>query len=161
MLYQPFASPAREPLASASPPVESPVPVQWEVRDTTRKITIEVCTLDLPKRGMLPDTLGLIGLEKTLLLVHHFSGKRLFFPLKPSANHPLEEHLGRSTTERLCAHFGGDRLEVPLWRTVLLPARNRLIRKLSANGESTNQLAMRFGLCMRQVRNICTQKQRP
>ncbi len=123
----------------------------WEVKGEV----IEILPSDLPSRGMLCDSLLLIGLDGTLTLVRMFGGKRVFFPVKPTAKHLIQRVLGEANARALCSHFGGERLEIPLWKTVLLPARNRLIRQLYANGENTSRLAVRFNLCLRQIRNIC------
>ena len=116
---------------------------------------MEILPNDLPKRGVLCDCVRLIGLEGTLALVRMLGGKRVFFPVTPQPTHVISRVLGNDKVGVLCTHFGGERLEIPLWKTVSLPARNRLIRRLYTQGENSGQLALRFHLCSRQIRNIC------
>lgn len=95
----------------------------------------------------------LIGTKATLLLVERFGGIRFYVPQTITSDHELARLIGIDAAQKLTKHYGGGRYEVPRLSQANLDRRNIEIKN-QYRFFSQSQLAVKFGLTQRQVRNI-------
>ncbi len=100
----------------------------------------------------LADIVQAIGTDATLILVQRFGGQRLWIPSTPSQE--LIDLLGDAAALALCELCGGNQLDLPTCRNILLEQRNLTIR-LERQHLTINQIAAKHGLTRRQVIRIC------
>ncbi|WP_052494015.1 Mor transcription activator family protein [Nitrosospira sp. NpAV] len=104
--------------------------------------------------GILRDIAGLIGLPGTLTLVQHYGGVRLYIPKRFDPDHVLVKILGAAAVVKLIEHFGGeDHFDIPKALIASVAVRNAKI-KVEYGELSQRQLALKYDLTERQVRNI-------
>ncbi len=104
--------------------------------------------------GVLRDIASLIGLPGTLELLKHYGGVRLYVPKRFDPDHALVKVLGHAAVVKLIEHFGGeDHFDIPKAQAAANALRNAGIRAEYAE-LSQRQLALRYDLTERQVRNI-------
>ncbi len=106
--------------------------------------------------GILQEIAGLIGLPATLQLVRYYGGVRLYVPKRFDPDHVLVKVVGHAAAAKLVENFGGeDHFDIPLARAAVLAVRNASIR-VEYCELSQRQLALKYSLTERQVRNILT-----
>jgi Mor family transcriptional regulator len=97
---------------------------------------------------------GIIGLEATLKLVDRWGGVQLYVPETMDANHAIAGLIGIKAAEELASYYGRERLNIPLARNYHRARRNRDLWLRHKAGESASQLALAFGISLRQVWEI-------
>jgi hypothetical protein len=102
-----------------------------------------------------------IGEKAARLLMHPgaFGGKTIAVPKVEvgrgeQAFYALVEVIGMDATERLCYHFGGERIYVPKGNRHQLIERNRNIVNAYDRGAHMHTLVSEFGLSDRRIRSI-------
>ncbi|MCO8326827.1 Mor transcription activator family protein [Burkholderia cenocepacia] len=110
--------------------------------------------------------IAVIGLPATSQLVTKMAG--VVFPI-PKRKHragearyeELAECVGPEAADRLCHHFGGETIEIPICKAALRELRDREIRtdfdKITAAFSARHawsQLALKYHLTSRQIRRI-------
>lgn len=95
----------------------------------------------------------LIGTRATLLLVENYGGVRFYVPQKIHAEHDLAKLIGIEAAEKLAREYGGSTHEIP--RALLANiARRNIEIKNEYKALSQRQLALKYRLTERQIRNI-------
>lgn len=97
----------------------------------------------------------MIGDQATAKLVAQHGGGRLYIPGTLKPEHPLFQLLGQENARRLSGEFGGLRVEIPLAFMLRIEQRNKLILADCAAGMSQRELALKYHLTERSIRN-CT-----
>jgi uncharacterized protein (DUF433 family) len=111
-------------------------------------------TLDLLP-GILREFADLIGLPATLRLVESYGGVRLYVPQRLAEDHPLALLIGASAARQLADVYGGEEhFDIPRAVAIARQVRNRRLREERDRGMSHRDLALKYGLTERQVRNI-------
>lgn len=101
------------------------------------------------------DLASCIGIQAVLLLIAKYGGTRLYVPLDPKENHPIEQLIGSHSLMKLAQRYGGDTLEIPRALIANISARNVQIKQ-EYHILSQSQLARKYGMTERQIRNIVT-----
>lgn len=104
--------------------------------------------------GVFQEVNQLIGEEATAKLVAHHGGTRLYVPGTLKPEHPLCQMLGQQAAQQLTDEFGGMTLEVPRDVMLQIAQRNDLILADRAAGMTQRQLALKYRLTERTIRNI-------
>ena len=105
--------------------------------------------------GFFQEIRQLMGEEETAKLVEKFGGGApKYIPLKVNPEHPLAELLGLESAQRLCDEYGGLEISFPRNVSLLREKRNILIKEDYAAGMSQGQLAMKYQITVRYIREI-------
>lgn len=104
----------------------------------------------------------LIGHGAALSLCAAFGGTEVYIPNRLTNDHRIVKAIGLEAAQKLADYTGngrgsGGRLEVPRGTSASLALRNQAIREDLADGLSKTQLALRYGLTTRRVRQICNE----
>ena len=114
---------------------------------------------NIGETSRLPITLQemeqLIGTKAVLLLVAKYGGVRLYVPQKISAEHELAKLIGIDAAEKLAREYGSSTHEIPKALLASIDRRNTEIKN-EYKMLSQRQLARKYGLTERQIRNIVT-----
>lgn len=97
----------------------------------------------------------LIGTRATLLLVENYGGVRFYVPQKIRAEHDLAKLIGIEAAEKLAREYGGSTHEIPRALLASIDRRNIEIKN-EYKSLSQRQLALKYKLTERQIRNIVT-----
>lgn len=100
------------------------------------------------------DVIDIVGIEGALELMRLRGGLRVSIPLTPGPEHWLALALGKDAARKLAWFYGGTHLRIPLGRTVKLLQRDREILTLHERGMSCPQIASRFGITDRTIRDV-------
>lgn len=103
--------------------------------------------------GILLEISELIGMAATLKLVAKYGGVRVYVPKTLTQNHDLIAIVGQKQAESLTMRFGGEVLEIPKALLANVALRNVTIKQ-EYESLSQRQLALKYHLTERQVRNI-------
>lgn len=103
--------------------------------------------------GILLEISELIGMAATLKLVAKYGGVRLYVPKTLRSDHDLVATIGRELAEYMEERFGGEVLEIPKALLANVALRNVTIKQ-EYESLSQRQLALKYHLTERQVRNI-------
>lgn len=104
-----------------------------------------------------------VGFDAAIAFVSRFGGTRVWLrdaPL-PSERCPVVRTVGEAAAVALVRAIGAGTLEVPRCMTWLLARRNEEIVARYDGGESQSELALRFNVTARQVRNILREARLP
>lgn len=104
--------------------------------------------------GVFQEIRQFIGDEATAKLVARYGGTIIYIPIKLKCDHPLSQLLGEDTAKKLADEFGGLAVEVPRDLTLQLVQRNNLIQADRDAGMTQSQLALKYRLTQRTIRNI-------
>ena len=105
--------------------------------------------------GFFQEIRQLMGEEATAKLVEKFGGGTpKYIPLKVNLEHPLAELLGLESAQHLCDEYGGLEISFPRNVSLLREKRNILIKEDYAAGMSQGQLAMKYQITVRYIREI-------
>lgn len=108
--------------------------------------------------SQLPESLqsvrDIIGLEKTLELVGHCGGTRVFIPRSMRETHRLAQLLGLRAARQLSHHFGGECLSIVRGAPAQREMRNRKIIDQYNKGEKVADIARSFALTERRIYTI-------
>ncbi|MGE4298921.1 MAG: hypothetical protein AB7E47_12910 [Desulfovibrionaceae bacterium] len=108
---------------------------------------------DLTHCKGLAELAEVVGVAAALELGHRFGGRQHFVPKTPKPEHPWARILGADAWARLCATYGGEKIDLP--RGDYLNPKSARIRKLLAEGVTNRrQLAERTGATERYVRQV-------
>lgn len=115
-------------------------------------------TADIEARylpSILQDMAELIGLPATLKLVEAYGGVRLYIPKRFDPDHPLVKLVGHAHAAKLCESYGGElHFDIPRAVAATRAARDARMRNDRALGATHRELALRYVLTERQIRNI-------
>ena len=105
--------------------------------------------------GILQDIVLLVGEETTAkLIAQHGGGAGLYIPVKINPDHYLYQLLGEEAARFLVAEFGGLTLEIPRAAVLQRMERNKKILADHEASMSHNDLAIKYQLTTRCIRNI-------
>lgn len=105
---------------------------------------------------LFDEVVPIIGWEATLELVRAFGGTRLYIPkvTRLDEEHNLVQAIGEDAARKLAKKHPSRLMVIPRGTSLFNARRNEAIRRRFDAGESAPKLALEFGLCERQVRNI-------
>ncbi|MBP9871005.1 MAG: hypothetical protein KBC53_05845 [Nitrosomonas sp.] len=103
--------------------------------------------------GILLEISELIGIQATFKLVAKYGGVRLYVPKTLRPDHDLVAIINRELAETMIDRFGGEVLEIPKALLANVALRNITIKQ-EYEVLSQRQLAIKYNLTERQVRNI-------
>lgn len=96
-----------------------------------------------------------LGEEMARMLVGGFGGTRLYIPLAPGDESALVRALGAEAAHRLGHRFGGEAVDIPLYKSRAERRTDRAaILKLREDGQSVWVIARRVGCSERHVYNV-------
>lgn len=105
--------------------------------------------------SILQDMAELIGLPATLKLVEAYGGVRLYIPKRFDPDHPLVKLVGHAHAAKLCESYGGElHFDIPRAVAATRAARDARMRNDRSLGATHRELALRYVLTERQIRNI-------
>lgn len=105
--------------------------------------------------GVFEDIKQVIGCEAAALLVSQFGGcSPLYIPAKLNPEHPLCQLLGEEAAQQLSNEFAGPSVEIPRNVALQIEQRNRLIMADREAGMTQNELARKYQMTTRNIRNI-------
>ncbi len=96
----------------------------------------------------------IIGLRSALKLMERFGGRKLSIPKRIKPGHRIYSAIGSRASAGMERHYGLEKIDIPFLRAVIIPARNRAIRKEYDQGASVNGLVPRYGISERMIRGI-------
>lgn len=113
-------------------------------------------TVQLPARiDALPmsliDIAEAVGVKVAVMLIQHFGGTELRFPVNPAVDHPIIKALGETDGYALCHFMSGGKIYVPHGK---VGARRRAVFDLSGRGHNRGEIARMLGLSSRHVRRL-------
>jgi hypothetical protein len=115
--------------------------------------------MELPQSAQ--EIADVIGREKTLLLIGRLPRSpsrcwrvNLYVPKRMPLDHWLIDLLGFEDAEKLRRMFGGEILQPSNCNQIAREFRNREVRRMSAAGMNSHEIAQAVDLTPRQVRNI-------
>jgi hypothetical protein len=112
----------------------------------------------MDKRKLLGDRMNeladVIGIDLTLILVRDFGGRHLNVPNKAKATHNLALLIGLEALKKLCAYYGGTKLEIDFCRKVLSYQKLLDVQKGVQAGMTGSQLAKQFNTTERNIRRM-------
>ena len=95
-----------------------------------------------------------VSLKTAVKLTEEYGGCGVTIPVNYSASHKLGDLLGEDEFRKLVHFFKGENLDIPIARSLKSKIRNKAIFQAKESGLSTNEIARRFHLTARAVRNI-------
>jgi hypothetical protein len=107
---------------------------------------IHVTEFALP--GILQEIARFSTPEVAIAMAREWGGRRVYVPRTLSAGHRLARIIGRKAALLLCAHYGGEQIDIPGARTYL---RWYDARRLKAAGKSHPEISKAIGIGLRQV----------
>jgi Mor family transcriptional regulator len=112
-------------------------------------------------QSIIPLLHQVIGQEATRLLTNRgtFGGRNFTVPKGEvgrgdKAFAALAEVIGMNATHRLCGHFAGETIYIPVGMKEILLDRDRRIVAAYDSGVTVNQLSVQFNLTERRIRSI-------
>ncbi|MCE7915392.1 MAG: hypothetical protein DYH15_12130 [Nitrosomonas sp. PRO4] len=96
---------------------------------------------------------GVIGVNNVLKIIAKWGGTRLYVPVAINEQHPIAQLIGIKAAEKLVSYCGGDYIEPPVGLVAKLSIRNAQIKE-DNKAMSQSQLARKYNLTIRQIRNI-------
>lgn len=111
----------------------------------------DILISDLPP--LVQDFAETLGMKAAMLIVEHYSNKRLAIPLKRINPHMVEV-LGEDLTSKLMFNYGGCQWMVPMCAKLNRKIRNGKILADSVAGQTVLQLAAKYALSYRQIGEI-------
>lgn len=103
---------------------------------------------------VLAQLAGLIGRRLATALCRSEGGRSCYVPVRLSNRARLVNLIGRAATAQLQTRWAGRWIMLPTLADADRDQRNDLIRKMAADGISNRELALRFDLTTRMIRNI-------
>lgn len=104
--------------------------------------------------GLLEDLGAVMGTTAALRLIAVFGGGSLYVPAFATDDHPICVVVGREPFVRLVEAFGGDVLSLPANAEYERLRRWRRVVRLLSKGADVADVAQRFDITERTVRNI-------
>lgn len=110
-------------------------------------------------KDVWPETLikvaNVIGATRALTLADHCGGvDRVYIPHEPSKNHFWRQVLTPDEWSKICAAFGGKKIELPRGQFVRSGLRKKDIIELAEQGLSMRAIALRTRTTQRYVRRV-------
>lgn len=101
-----------------------------------------------------------IGDDAAHKLARDFGGTRLYVPADPCESHPLTLSVGREDALAVAAHFAGEELIIPMYKSRAQRRHDRaLILKLKARHRSNAAIARQVGCSERHVYNVLSESE--
>ncbi|MDX2110602.1 MAG: Mor transcription activator family protein [Verrucomicrobiota bacterium] len=113
-----------------------------------------------PGADGLGPVIDLVGFALAIELMRLRGGQRIRIPHAPGADHWLCTSLGAEAARKLGWYYGGSILLVPAGRSTRNVMRDREIYQLHQQNASAPQIARRFGVTERLVRQIVSSYRR-
>ncbi|MEN9901639.1 MAG: hypothetical protein RL651_303 [Pseudomonadota bacterium] len=108
-----------------------------------------------PNAAKLAD---LIGSDNVIALIDlaRSNGGRCFvyIPVRPRAGNQIAKLIGIEAAKKLAREYGGQDIEIPKCKAIDRAQRAAEIKRLASDGITHVEIAKRFELCTRQVRNL-------
>lgn len=105
--------------------------------------------------GWAQDAAALVGPEAIAKIMQSYGGTRLYIPVRMQADHPLSRLVGYAAAIALSDAYGGqEHFDVPKGDASDRLCRDKSILEDRKAGLSGKQVAMKYRLTERQVRNI-------
>ncbi|MEI6069383.1 MAG: Mor transcription activator family protein [Methylococcaceae bacterium] len=101
---------------------------------------------------------GYLGDDLALTLFINYAGRHLAVPLQASNDSELENLLGKKAVKLFCYTFGGEVLQFPNGKLMLIKLRNPEILKDWVNGMTQAAIATKYYLTERQINKIIYQQ---
>lgn len=108
------------------------------------------------RKSLLQAIVEVIGCESAEKMIGEFGGARIWVPVQSTPDTKLSQVLGDSAAYALCAHFGGDYLQVP--NTITGDDVYRRIAELHRQGCTINEIALAVGRSRRTVFRLLRKK---
>lgn len=102
---------------------------------------------------LLQDFVRIVGLHATMLLVQNYAGRRLYFPVLATQEHPLAKLIGFDNLKKLSPIYGLENPMIPKAEQALRAVRNAQIRS-QYGPKSAATLARDHDLTERQIFTI-------
>lgn len=102
---------------------------------------------------------AIIGRRLAMALMAHMNSVGngfMYVPKKPKPGRVLVEIIGPVAARKLCDVYGGRTIRVPQCSLMRRSKRDQEIRSLACSGEHQAEIARRFGMTDRHVRNVLT-----
>lgn len=102
---------------------------------------------------------AIIGRRLAMALMAHMNSSGpgyIYVPMQPKPGSVLVQIIGPAAAGKLCEVYGGRTIQVPKCGALRRAKRNQEIRSLAAAGEPQVEIARRFGMTDRHVRNVLT-----
>lgn len=111
----------------------------------------------MAKGKNIPYLISLIGQPGLEALAEAFGGLEILVPStqKTKSFKRLAALIGTDEANRLAYAFGGDRLYIPKLEDFRLEQRNAAIQADYRDGLTEREMAIKHGISMRWIRNIC------
>jgi hypothetical protein len=93
-----------------------------------------------------------VGRPATLALQGALGGRNVYIPTEPHPDHPIAVATGAERMAAICARWGGETTWIG--KDLLLASRNAALVAAAATGAAPEDLARRFGITARCVRQI-------
>lgn len=100
--------------------------------------------------GVYREVARYCGDDVARALHEHYAGQAISVPKRPADDHPLVRRIGADGATRLCAHFGGSWLELPIRFLFGRALRSRILT-LRAQGMKTCDIVREVRCTRRQV----------
>jgi hypothetical protein len=112
----------------------------------------------MDKRKLLGNRMNeiadVIGIDATLMLVRDFGGRHLNIPHKAKSTHSLAVLIGLDLFKKLCAYYGGTKLEIDFCQKALNYQKLLDVQKGVQAGMTGSQLAKQFNTTERNIRRM-------
>jgi hypothetical protein len=108
------------------------------------------------KKSLLFTLIQVMGQQSGVMIVAEFGGTRIWVPVRSTPDAKLSRILGDGAASALCAHFGGDYLEIP--NTTSGDNIYRRIAELHRQGCKINDIALAVGRSRRTVFRLLSRK---
>ena len=122
---------------------------------------VEVFEQDLPPEGVIGEVLGIIGFKVCVDFLKAFNDTRIFISASGQGAERIKAVVGEENWRKIYTHFKSEQIEPMGLKTLRNAARNRLIIRDRLDGLGILEIAKKYDLIDRQIRNIirsCNQK---
>lgn len=100
----------------------------------------------------LQEIANIIGLDNTLIMVANFRGRGVDITKKANPSHRIAKLIGLEAFKKLCAYYGGTRLEIDMNHNLLRHQKRLAIKKGKQEGKTNGELAVQFNCTERYIR---------
>ena len=122
---------------------------------------VEVFEQDLPPEGVIGEVLGIIDLKACVDFLKAFNDTRVFISASGQGAERIKTVVGEENWRKIYARFQGEQIQPLGLKTLQRAARNRLIVRDRWDGLGILEIAKKYDLTYRHIRNIirsCNQK---
>ena len=115
---------------------------------------VEVFEQDLPPEGVIGEVLGIISFKVCVDFLKAFNDTRIFISASGQGAERIKAVVGEENWRKIYARFQGEQIEPMGLKTLQRAARNRLIVRDRWDGLGVLEIAKKYDLIDRQIRNI-------